>query len=629
MIHWTSVAINALWITGLATLLAAFSRASWLAAGANSSVRSVLVSPPTQTALDLGFVLVCAGLGLSADATWQRLVWAALALLYAGLGWTEWRRGRTARGSEIYVEQSKNKALYVPRKSAIPDHTSKTRSERNKNEELYAQRESLTPDRGPVTRAERPRFYGGWLATAVQHVELWWVLAAVPFLIFPSAASPWAAAAITLLWLLRRLATGRLTVRTPSDVPILVILLLLPVALWASANTDMTYPALYRLIAGIALYYAVVNWTVSSRRLAMVTALTVMVGIGLAAIVPFATTFQPFKLFATPPVLTEWLQRAPWGSQLEVNPNVLAGGLVIIWPIVAALIPARLGSGRVISATNGRVISATNGRVKTWSMRLCLIAALILMTVVLVLTQSRGAFLALLAVGLAWICALCWPRVRLLVVVLSACVIVASLALSLWLGREGAMQIIDTLSKTGTVDNWSGRRELWSRAIYMIQDFPYTGIGLGTFDLVQPLLYPFFLHTGQAHHVHNLLLQVAVDLGLPGLIAYLALLMGSISLTWRLWTETRSRPHVPSQAGPWENGFLKSLSLGLLGSHVALIVHGLLDAAGWANKLAVLPWLVMGLTVASSARRTAASSARRMASVERTEKKESRIREHD
>ena len=571
MIHWTSVAINALWITGLATLLAAFSRARWLAAGSNSSVRSVLGSPPTQTALDLGFVLVCAGLGLSADVTWQRLVWAALALLYAGLGWTEWRRGRVNRDPHA-LRGSR------PREGEIPFRVAPSR---------------LSPlaANGGLALRLRSGQAQGWLATTLLHVELWWVLAAVPFLIFPGAASRWAAAAIALLWLLRLLATGRLTSRTPADVPILVLLLMLPVALWASADMDMTYPALYRLIAGIALYYAVVNWTVSSRQLAVVTGLAVLVGIGLAAIAPLATTFQSFKLFATPPALTEWLQRAPWGSQLEVNPNVLAGGLVIIWPIVAALIPARLGGGRV----------------KIFGVRLCLIATLILMTVVLVLTQSRGAFLALLVVGLAWTCALCWPRMRLLVVVLSVCIIVASLALSLWLGRGGTMQVIDTLSKTGTVDNWAGRRELWSRAIYMIQDFPYTGIGLGTFDLVQPLLYPFFLHTGQAHHAHNLFLQVAVDLGLPGLIAYLALLMGSISLTWRLWTETRFPMALPARARVREIGFLKSLSLGLLGSHVALIVHGLLDAAGWANKLAVLPWLIMGLAVASSARRTVAS----------------------
>jgi putative inorganic carbon (HCO3(-)) transporter len=218
-----------------------------------------------------------------------------------------------------------------------------------------------------------------------------------------------------------------------------------------------------------------------------------------------------------------------------------------------------------------------------------------------------------------------WPRLRWLL--LPVC---ATLILLLWRGRSQQLQQwAGQLLNTGTITSLAGRQEVWSRAIYMIQDFSYTGIGLGTFDLVQPLLYPFFLSAGLAHHAHNLFLQVAVDLGLPGLIAYLALLLGSFYSTWSVWQQAHApsrqrfaaaqqpaainhqppapcspvRAASPAQAGTngpsGRDGLLLATSLGLLGSQTVLVLHGLLDAAAWGNKLAFIPWFILGLAVAS------------------------------
>ena len=88
-----------------------------------------------------------------------------------------------------------------------------------------------------------------------------------------------------------------------------------------------------------------------------------------------------------------------------------------------------------------------------------------------------------------------------------------------------------------------GRVELWSRALYAIQDFPLTGCGLGTFRQVVHLLYPpFFVEPGaDLAHAHNFFLQVALDLGVPGLIAYLALLGTALWAGWRLLGSPNSR----------------------------------------------------------------------------------------
>ena len=63
--------------------------------------------------------------------------------------------------------------------------------------------------------------------------------------------------------------------------------------------------------------------------------------------------------------------------------------------------------------------------------------------------------------------------------------------------------------------------------MYALQDFVFTGIGIGNFNLVIPQLYPYItIPPGvDIPHAHNLLLQIGLDLGLPGLIAYLGLLI--------------------------------------------------------------------------------------------------------
>jgi putative inorganic carbon (HCO3(-)) transporter len=130
------------------------------------------------------------------------------------------------------------------------------------------------------------------------------------------------------------------------------------------------------------------------------------------------------------------------------------------------------------------------------------------------------------------------------------------------------------------------RVEVWSRALYAIQDFPYTGLGLGTFERVVAVLYPLFLHPdGTLPHAHNLYLQVAVDLGLPGLVAYLALL----GLTFAI---ALSAYRVFRRSGRSD---LALLCAGCIAGLAGMCVHELVDAVTWGTKLAFVPWMVMGL----------------------------------
>jgi putative inorganic carbon (HCO3(-)) transporter len=177
--------------------------------------------------------------------------------------------------------------------------------------------------------------------------------------------------------------------------------------------------------------------------------------------------------------------------------------------------------------------------------------------------------------------------VQLLATVLPAALIVAGSALVV-VRPEVVAGFINTSQQSADEISLSGRPEIWSRAFYAIQDFPFTGAGLGTFRRVVNLLYPLFTisPTYDIAHAHDIFLQVALDLGLPGLIAYLACLWIAFVVAW----------HGARRSA----GAVRSLALGLLAGLLALHVYGLTDAIALGAKPGVAFWLALGLIAALS-----------------------------
>jgi putative inorganic carbon (HCO3(-)) transporter len=193
----------------------------------------------------------------------------------------------------------------------------------------------------------------------------------------------------------------------------------------------------------------------------------------------------------------------------------------------------------------------------------------------LLLTQSRGAWMG--AAMAVWVMLIyLWPRL-------------------IWLAPVGALGLAGIVWWAGAaliaagLDGNMGRFELWSRSLDLIRDMPYTGAGAGTFEPILDTQFPFYLHGAWVEHAHNLFLQVAVDLGLPGLIAILALL-GLV--LWCAWDAARRYREAGAYA-------LAVLSWAGLASVVAMGVHGTVDATTWiVSRGAFVPWAVVGTILA-------------------------------
>lgn len=340
-------------------------------------------------------------------------------------------------------------------------------------------------------------------------------------------------------------------------------------SLWVSSTWETTVVQVERLLVGILACYALVNWALTQTRLKAGARMIIAAGTGLALAAPFVTAWQD-KLNLRPASIYE---RFPLLVADPSNPNVIAGSLALVFPLaLGMLIYGWKSSG--------------------WMERILLGMASAVMGLVIVLTQSRGALLATLLggiflVSLSWKRAGLWIGVLILFLVLSALIIGGSE----FLGYFGSA--LDAPGPTGREDNWL-------RATYILRDFPFSGVGMGSFGRVVDAYYPFEgLAPGSVEHAHNLLLQIGVDLGIPGLVGWLGVFFLVVFAAWQIvFRNVSAEPAArPDPAQPCRK--VLGLGEGLLAAQLVLLLHGLVDAVTWGMvRPAPLVWIVWGITLA-------------------------------
>jgi putative inorganic carbon (HCO3(-)) transporter len=399
------------------------------------------------------------------------------------------------------------------------------------------------------------------LALSFTNLEIWVVGLCVAASFVSQRALPVAVGSALAFGLLRWIAYSRFSIRTPADWPIGLLILMVPVTCWATAVPEITISQGLRLLAGIGIYYAIINWTTSLARMRWLLRGVWLAGLLLALYAFISVQWGNTKLYFIPVAI---YAQFPTLVSDTANPNVMAGILVI-------LLPCALG-----------VLLFSSRRLRWFDRGLSVLAASVI-TIVLILTQSRGGIFALGEI-LILLVVLRWKRGWIL---LAGAVVLVSAVILFY----GSTTILDVILANATLGGIDGRLEVWSRAVYMIQDFPFTGVGMGSYGRTADLLYPFFLYTpGSVPHTHNLFLQIAVDLGIPGLTAWLAIWMLMTSTAFQLFRRGRAL----------QDGWASGLGAGLLCGQLALVSHGMLDAVTWGMvKPAPLVWVLWGLTMAS------------------------------
>jgi O-antigen ligase len=153
-------------------------------------------------------------------------------------------------------------------------------------------------------------------------------------------------------------------------------------------------------------------------------------------------------------------------------------------------------------------------------------------------------------------------------------------------GSDQAWESIVSRAGPAFVSTWDLRMKLWMPGLHAIQDHPIAGLGLNVFRKVVLTRYPGFpaLPGEEPAHVHNHLLQAAIDLGLPGLVAYLAL--------WNVAGWLLVRVHRRSSVRAF-----RALASGLGVGLIAHFVFGMADVIPLGSKVGVLFWLTLAFVV--------------------------------
>lgn len=373
----------------------------------------------------------------------------------------------------------------------------------------------------------------------------------------PSLA-PLVAGAIVAAYLLARLVLKKRATQTPANLSLGLlagVCLINPVI---SVRPVVSLPIAMQMIVGIGLLLSISGWATSRERNQQAMIGLAVVGILLVAIAPFTVDWITDKYEFLPSSFYDWFLPL---SRRVIHPNILAGA-------AAVLLVTLIGYQRFTWRGLGR------------REHLFFVFVSVCLAALLIVLQSRGAMMGvLLGLGSLWLLSL---RVRTGVMLIVG--IVAVLALLVLAGADLTFLVDSSASIRGA----SARLEIWAHATELVRDFPFTGVGFGNFQRVTELFYPFLVAGPDQSHAHNLLLQIAVDTGLIGLVLWLSCLLLVIACcvgAWRLATANRDR-------------WLCGMSAGLLCGQLTMIVHGLTDASLWATRPSMIVWGLWGLALA-------------------------------
>jgi putative inorganic carbon (HCO3(-)) transporter len=370
----------------------------------------------------------------------------------------------------------------------------------------------------------------------------------------------------TAFWVIRWLATGKISIRTPVDWGNILLVLLVGVSCLITSLPGTTAPQVLRLLSGVIFFYAIVNWSRSIKRSCVLLSMLALVGVSLSLFALVSVDWSPTKLQFVALQVRNWF---PIAVSDTVHPNVMAGTLLLFAPIVCAVVVFNRWSSLA-------------SREKKIAYLLCGLA-LLSIAPILLLTVSRGAWVALIT-ALAILVSLRWKWGLLVVVALIASAVLVPYLIS-------PIDLLGIAMENQPLGSLMARLEVWDRATFIIEVFPFTGVGMGLYPDVVALIYPLVIASPElAVHAHNLFLQVAVDLGIPGLIAWLSVLMVVFTVSWGLYRNGRRLND------PW----LAGLGAGFFCSTAALVLHGFVDAVVWGMvRQAPVVWFLWGTTTAS------------------------------
>lgn len=192
----------------------------------------------------------------------------------------------------------------------------------------------------------------------------------------------------------------------------------------------------------------------------------------------------------------------------------------------------------------------------------------------LIFTRSRGAIVAFLI-----------SLVILLILNKKIIVLTVFLALTTVAFLMIPKSMVIHLDVEGKEQSLVERYHLWKRAINVIESKPWGGTGINTYDQIHEKYDQTHNWRVRGYYAHNGYLQLAAEVGVPGLIAFLWFLIAYGFVTLK---------SILTMAGSESSVLSMGLFTGLLSFLVLVLIDTVLH-----NMISVITfWFLMGITLA-------------------------------
>lgn len=293
--------------------------------------------------------------------------------------------------------------------------------------------------------------------------------------------------------------------RTPFDVPLALFVIAAGAGVWIAYDRSAAWPKFIVILAGVALYYALVflprgvrwrNGEIEVTRLIFALAPAMIFAYFLLSA---DLSYRLGKIPLLDSLMRVVMLFQPRIGLPEMNTNTLGG-------LMAVLLPLQIHA--LFGVRPSRRVLLMGG------------ALLLLSLFALVLSASRAGWLSLAVVALFW-------SLRRLLGIYSP---------SLWGGIGGGVKVpalllttlLFTLILAGVwlvVGNSvaqavaSERAPVWSAGFQLATDTPFTGLGLANFTMPFSS-YTWLIHVPYLTHAHNLTLDLWLETGLLGVFAF-------------------------------------------------------------------------------------------------------------
>jgi O-antigen ligase len=236
--------------------------------------------------------------------------------------------------------------------------------------------------------------------------------------------------------------------------------------------------------------------------------------------------------------LQHFVGLGPRFGELPVRPEDNWASVVVAGPVRLLRAYGLSGHPNVLGGHLSVGLILTYGLLTRWPRiwRALIVLAWAVVWVLLLTTFSRSAWLSLI-VGSAVAAALLWRGRHIDRRAVGAAITLAVPALALAIGFVSIFSAflvgrLDVASQRLETFSISERQSMMELAVQMIALRPLAGVGAANFSVASQILSADHLASDS---VHNVPLLITTELGLPGLAAFLTMLISMVAIAWDRW----------------------------------------------------------------------------------------------